>query len=99
MANLDKETIKKQHFWLLLIPLFIGLLLAWIGLFFGVSDAIEAKASENEAEKKKVEAAKAQPKAMLAKYDERKAELYKLRTDRWQEMWDLQQTVYAWPAS
>jgi hypothetical protein len=97
-AKLDKETMKKQHFWLLLIPLFIGLLLAWIGLFAGVSSAIDDKAKQNDDEKKKVEAAKAQPKAMLSEYDKRKGELYDLRTQRWKEMWDLQQSVYEWPA-
>jgi hypothetical protein len=99
MAKLDKETMKKQHFWLLLIPLFIGLLLAWIGLFFGVADATKAQADENEKQKKTVESAKAQPKKMLELYDAQKGELYDLRTLRWQEMWDLQQEVYKWPTS
>jgi hypothetical protein len=98
-TKFDKEMMKKQHFWLLLIPLFIGLLLAWIGLFVGVAGAIDEKAAANEAEKKKVDSAKAQSKAMLTKYDERKGELYNLRTLRWQEMWDLQQAVYEWPAT
>ena len=99
MAKLDKEMMKKQHFWLLLIPLFIGLLLAWIGLFFGVAEATGAKAGENENEKKKLDSAKAQPKETLKLYDARKGELYDLRTKRWQEMWDLQQAVYEWPKS
>ena len=36
---------------------------------------------------------------MLELYDERKGELYELRTKRWQEMWDLQQAIYEWPAA
>src|SRR5215212_18515 len=98
MAKLDKETMKKQHFWLLLIPLFIGLLLAWLGLFFGVADATQEKLAENDKEKKAVEAAKAQSKKTLQLYDERKEELFKLRTQRWLEMWNLQQAIYEWPA-
>lgn len=98
-TKFDKEMMKKQHFWLLLIPLFIGLLLAWIGLFVSVADAIDEKAKQNEDEKKKVDSTKAQSKAMLTKYDERKGELYDLRTKRWEEMWDLQRTVYEWPAA
>ena len=43
MAKFDAEMMKKQHFWLLFIPVLIGLFLAWIGLFFGVADATEAK--------------------------------------------------------
>jgi hypothetical protein len=96
-AKFDKEMMKKQHFWLLLIPLFIGLLLAWIGLFFGVADATEEKFNENEKQKKDIEAAKAQAKKTLQLYDERKEELFKLRTQRWKEMWDLQQAIYQWP--
>src|ERR687898_567882 len=98
MAKLDKEMMKKQHFWLLLIPLFIGLLLAWLGLFFGVADATQEKFGANEKEKKNVEAAKAQSKKALQLYDEQKEELFKLRTQRWLEMWSLQQDIYEWPA-
>ena len=79
-AKFDKEMMKKQHFWLLLIPLFIGLLLAWIGLFFGVANATDEQAKANDDEKKKVESAKAQPKKTLDLYDVRKGELFELRT-------------------
>jgi hypothetical protein len=96
-TKIDKEMMKKQHFWLLLIPLFIGLLLAWLGLFFGVSDATAEQAGKNADEKKKVDAAKAQSKKMLDLYDKRKEELFGLRTQRWKEMWDLQKPVYQWP--
>src|SRR6185436_1692718 len=98
-AKLDKEMMKKQHFWLLLIPLFIGLLLAWMGLFFGVAEATDEKAQANETEKKKVDSAKAQSKKMLELYDQRKEELFGLRTLRWKEMWDLQQPIYDWPSA
>lgn len=98
-AKFDKEMMKKQHFWLLLIPLFIGLLLAWLGLFFGVADATQAKADENEAEKKKVDNAKAQSKKTLELYDKRKEELFGLRTQRWKEMWENQQSIYEWPTT
>jgi len=99
MAKFDKEMMKKQHFWLLLIPLFIGLLLAWIGLFFGVADETAAKTKENDDEKKKIESTKAQPRKTLDLYDVQKNELFDLRSKRWQEMWDLQQDIYDWPQS
>src|SRR5262245_30051882 len=97
MAKFDKEMMKKQHFWLLLIPLFIGLLLAWIGLFFGVADETSAKEAENKKAKDDIEKNKAQPKEMLKLYDVQKGELADLRGKRWQEMWDLQQDIYDWP--
>jgi hypothetical protein len=98
-TKFDKEMMKKQHFWLLLIPLFIGLLLAWLGLFFGVAEATQDKLEANEKEKKGIEAAKAQAKALLGAYDKRKEELFGLRTQRWKEMWDLQQAIFEWPDS
>ncbi|HEX3152126.1 MAG TPA: hypothetical protein VHR66_28900 [Gemmataceae bacterium] len=97
-AKFDKEMMKKQHFWLLLIPLFIGLLLAWLGLFSFVSDATAEKAKANDDEKKKIEAAKAQSKAQLGMFDKRKEELFDLRTKRWEEMWKLQQGIFEWPS-
>jgi len=96
-AKFDKEMMKKQHFWLLLIPLFIGLLLAWLGLFSFVSDATAKKAEENTNEKKKVDSAKAQSKAQLGLYDKRKDELFDLRTKRWEQMYVDQKGIYEWP--
>jgi hypothetical protein len=98
-AKIDKEVLKKQHFWLLLIPLFIGLLLAWIGLFFGVADTTAELQAANEAAKADIDRATAQSRETLNLYDKRKEELFTLRTERWQEMWDLQSSVYEWPAS
>jgi hypothetical protein len=96
-SKIDKEMLKKQHFWLLLIPVVLGLLLAWIGLFVGVADATEEKQKANNDAKAEVERAAAQSKAVLKLYDERKEQLFQLRTKRWKEMWDLQKDVYEWP--
>jgi hypothetical protein len=98
-AKLDKEMLKKQHFWLLLIPVVIGLLLAWIGLFVGVSSATEEKEKANDAAKQEIDRATAQSREVLKLYDKRKDELYKLRMQRHKEMYDLQQSVYEWPKS
>lgn len=96
-AKFDQEMMKKHHFWLLLIPLSIGLLLAWIGLFVNVADATEEKFAENEKNKKEIEAAKAQPKKVLELYEAQKGELFELRTKRWLEMWTAQKDVFVWP--
>jgi hypothetical protein len=98
-AKLDKEMLKKQHFWLLLIPVVIGLLLAWIGLFVGVSSATEEKEAANKAAEQEIQRATAQSREVLKLYDKRKDDLFKLRTQRHKEMWDLQQSVYEWPSS
>jgi hypothetical protein len=98
-AKLDKEMLKKQHFWLLLIPVVIGLLLAWIGLFVGVSSATEEKEAANKAAEQEIQKATAQSREVLKLYDKRKDDLFKLRTQRHKEMWDLQQSVFEWPKS
>ena len=98
-GKIDKEVLKKQHFWLLLIPVAIGLLLAWIGLFFGVAEATDEKQKANETAKAEVDKATAQSRETLRLYDIRKEELFKLRTQRWQEMWNAQKGVYEWPKS
>ncbi len=98
-AKLDKEMLKKQHFWLLLIPVVIGLLLAWIGLFVSVADATDEKEKANNDAKAEVDRASAKARAVLKAYDGRKEDLFKLRTQRWKEMWDRQESVYEWPKS
>src|SRR5215218_1268644 len=96
-AKFDQEMMKKHHFWLLLIPLFIGLILAWIGLFVSVAEATAQKKEENDKNKKEIEAAAAKPKKMLELYEAQKGELFELRTKRWQEMWAGQKEVFTWP--
>jgi len=96
-AKFDAETMKKHHFWLLFIPVLIGLFLAWIGLFFGVADATEVKDKANKDAKDKIARAKAQPKKTIDLYEVRKGTLFDLRTQRWKEMWDIQQGIYEWP--
>jgi hypothetical protein len=98
-AKFDKEMMKKQHFWLLLIPVAIGLLLAWLGLVFGVADATEEQANKNKEGKSKIEKANAQSREILKLYETRKGELGELRTKRWKEMWDLQEGMFEWPKS
>ncbi|MSR53310.1 MAG: hypothetical protein EXS09_08465 [Gemmataceae bacterium] len=99
MAKLDAEMMKKQHFWLLFIPVLIGLFLAWIGLVFGVAEATVDKDKQNKAARAEIDRAKAQPKKTLELYEERKGKLFDLRTERWKEMWEIQKGVYEWPKS
>ena len=97
-AKIDQEFLKKHHFWVLQGVMGIGLVLAWIGLLINVPEAIDVKAKENEKGKKDVESAKAQPRATLNLYNDRKQELFQLRSKRWKDMWEIQQNMYEWPA-
>jgi hypothetical protein len=98
-AKFDKDMLKKHHFWLLFVPVLLGLLLAWLGLVFGVDAATDEKDKANRAEKEKIEKAKAQPKETLKLFEARKVELFDLRTKRWEEMWNQQKGVFEWPKS
>lgn len=97
-GKIDKEFLQKHHFWLLQGVLALGLVLAWFGLMVSVPAEIEAKGGENATKKKALDAAKAQSKEVLRKYDERKQELFNLRGQRWKDMWEVQKDMYEWPA-
>ena len=43
MAKVDKELLKKHHFWFLFIPIALGLLIAWFGLISEVDGDVSDK--------------------------------------------------------
>ncbi len=97
-GKIDKEFLKKHHFWLLHGVIALGLVLAWFGLMVSVPDEISAKGEDNLKKKKALDAAKAQSRATLSEYDKRKLELFTLRGQRWKDMWEIQKEMYEWPA-
>ncbi len=97
-GKIDKEFLKKHHFWLLQGVIALGLVLAWFGLMVSVPDEISAKGEDNLKKKKVLDAAKAQSRATLSEYDKRKLELFNLRGQRWKDMWEIQKEMYEWPA-
>ena len=97
-GKIDKEFLKKHHFWLLQGVIALGLVLAWFGLMVSVPDEIAAKGDDNLKKKKTLDAAKAQSRATLFEYDKRKLELFNLRGQRWKDMWEIQKEMYEWPA-
>ncbi|WP_193788995.1 hypothetical protein, partial [Zavarzinella formosa] len=97
-AKIDQEFLKKHHFWVLHAVLALGLALAWFGLLVSVPSSIAEQGDKNNGEKKKLDAAKAQPRATLELYNTRKKELFNLRGKRWQDMWEIQKNMYEWPS-
>ncbi len=105
-AKFDKEAVKKHHFWLLLIPTFIGVILAVFGAGC-VSDATveKLKGFENA----KASAANVKPIEAAKRQEEQKDKLLLKRQERWSEGWRLQGTdqvkdgkvvernLFAWP--
>jgi len=94
---MDKQTLKKHHFWILLglsVPLVLTVL---GGTVFGVgSAAVEAKAKIDKRNKELVDAA---PKChqYLVNLDEQKAELEKQRNKVWGEVYAAQAGLIKWP--
>ena len=75
----------------------IGLILAWVGVFFEVDSAVEAKQKETNGKKADIDKATASPKATIGLYEKRLTEFDALRTQKWQATWDDQKSLYTWP--
>lgn len=94
---MDKQSLKKHHFWILLglsVPL---VLIVLAGTVFGVgSAAVEAKAK---IDKRNKELTSAAPKCQqyLDKLDEQKTELEKQRNKVWEEVYKAQAGLIRWP--
>jgi hypothetical protein len=97
MAKLDSEVLKKHHFWLLLIPVAIALLLAWIGLFTEVPDAISGTKEKYEQEKKKFADVKGKARKQANEYKKNVGELDKTKNKMWQQGWLEEKEVFVWP--
>jgi hypothetical protein len=97
-AKFDAETLKKHHFWFLLAFVVIGLILAWIGLFFDVPEATVATKEEQEKKQKDLKNLQAKPRSLIAKYSEQVKELEARRVNMWRQAWNEQKDLYFWPA-
>jgi hypothetical protein len=97
---MNKDTLKKHHFWFLLgvVPLFV--LIAVLVISSGVGAAIEEKQKEIDSTKKDL-SAKGNPKPndLLAKLDKQIAVLNKKRGELWEANWQRQKALFTWPNS
>ena len=97
-AKFDKEMLKKHHFWFLFSIVFIGLLLAWIGLFWDVPEETVKTQEEQETKQKALKNVQAKPRLLISKYSEQVAELQVRRVNMWRQAWNEQKDLYFWPA-
>ena len=97
-AKFDKEMLKKHHFWFLFIAIGIALILAWVGLFVEVPDAISGTNDKNDSEKKKLTGVKAQPRKFIEEYHKQTDVLKTSRIQMWGQAWKEQKDVFVWPA-
>jgi len=97
MAKIDKEMLRKHHFWFMFIPITIGLIIAWCGLVFGVVDDIDAKLTDNNKQAKNAKA-QAQPRKTLDVFQGQLTELDKKKLVLWKDGWEKQKDIFAWPS-
>lgn len=90
----DKETLKKQHFWILLGVVVPIILVAVVGIF-GVADASEEKKDAIEGAKSELASAPAEGRSKLQGYAEQKEVLDKKRGEIWDKLWNAQADMYA----
>jgi hypothetical protein len=98
MAKFDQELLKKHHFWFLFVPIVIGLVIAWSGLFFVVADDCTDKTTKNESEVNKTKQNQAQPRKTLDVFKEQLTELDKKKLVFWKDGWEKEKDVFVWPS-
>ena len=94
----DKESLKKHHFWLLFLPFAVALVVAWVGLFTDVPDAVSSTQEKYEGDRKKLSKINAQPRAMVGAYSDQVTKLDAQRVSMWKEGWGEQKDIFVWPA-
>ena len=97
-AKIDKEMLKKHHFWLLFAPVGIFLLIAWYGLAAEVPDTIDDTKKKYETKQKEYAAKKElQPRKALDDCDKQLRVTDVQRTKMWHEGWAEQKDLFVWP--
>ncbi len=98
-AKLDKEMLKKHHFWFLFAPIALFLLIAWYGLIDEVPTVVSSTLEKHEKMKKDYAVnQKAQPRLALDEYDKQMREADTKKDKLWREGWAEQKDLFVWPA-
>jgi hypothetical protein len=93
----DKEFLKKHHFWVLLAPQALFLLLVFVFISFGVGGATAARLKEIEDHGKKLNSTQTLPKQTVDYLAQRKGRLEKRRDEMWKAAWEMQKSIFTWP--
>ena len=96
-GKIDKELLKKHHFWFLFIPIIVALMVAWFGLLSEVDGEIEKTKTENEKKKNETKKTQAQPKDTLVEYDKQNSKLRSQKEILWKDGWERQKDLFVWP--
>lgn len=95
---MNKDKLKKHHFWILLglVPLLV--LIAVVTINSGVGAAIETKQAEIKKSQDEVSAKKgAKGNALIDKVQKRAADIAAKRTELWDANWKKQFPLFTWP--
>ena len=88
---MNKDLLKKHHFWILFAPFTLFTLIAVFTLWSGIGDKIEAREKDIEKEDKAAKGKTAiKPKVELELLEVENARVGLIRFDKWRENWALQ---------
>lgn len=88
---MNKDVLKKYHFWILFAPFLICVLVVVIVLWSQIGPTIEAKQAEHEKAAKDAEAKRGvKPKAVNDLLDTYNARFEKTRVSKWKQNWNMQ---------
>lgn len=96
---MDKEMLKKHHFWVLLGVFLLPALAVTAFLFTSVSAATSESLAKIDKHGKDLEASakSALSKSLESGLNDQKKVLVDHRMDMWQEAWKIQAPIYTWP--
>src|SRR5206468_842239 len=94
---MDKETLVKHHFWILLVLAILLLPVVIGGVTFGVADATAKQFKTVEDKKKALASAKAKGKDYLDELEKQAADLEAHKSVVWKQVYDKQKGLIEWP--
>jgi hypothetical protein len=96
-AKLDKQTLIKHHFWILLALAVVLIPVALGGVWVGVAGATAAQTKKIDDTKKKLTSTPAKSKQSAEELDKQLEVLNKRKSEVWKEAYEKQKGLFVWP--
>ncbi|HEY1376365.1 MAG TPA: hypothetical protein VGF55_06200 [Gemmataceae bacterium] len=96
---MDKQALKKHHFWILLALAVVLIPVAWFGAKFGVGGRAAEAADKIEKKQKELDSQKPKANDYRTKLDEQKAQLQAQKEIIWKAAYGGQVGLFRWPAA
>jgi len=91
------DALKKHHYWAIAGVSVLLVVLAFVMLSGGVSEAIDGRQTAIKTDAANVQKATAPGKVAISDIEKQKAELEKKKDTLWKENWEKQSTLFTWP--